>query len=67
MPDGHMNEVMIDEYPGEYVQGDFIGLAGETRTTRNDDQIQQRLRLRECGRWYEIRRMIYPRMINQMK
>ncbi len=54
VPSYEIQLVMIGEYPGEYVQGDFIVLAGETVATWDSDLSIQRLRWREDDRWFEI-------------
>jgi hypothetical protein len=60
VPSHEIQLVMIGEYPGEYVQGDFIVLAGETDATWVNDLSIQRLRWREDDRWFEIGAYISP-------
>ena len=60
VPSYEIQLVMIGEYPGEYVQGDFIVLAGETDATWVSDLSIQRLRWREDDRWFEIGAYISP-------
>ena len=60
VPSYEIQLVMIGEYPGEYVQGDFIMLAGETDATWVSDLSIQRLRWREDDRWFEIGANISP-------
>lgn len=60
VPSYEIQLVMIGEYPGEYVQGDFIVFAGETVATWESDLSIQRLRWREDDRWFEIGAYISP-------
>ena len=60
VPSYKIQMVMIGEYPGEYVRGDFIVLAGETVATWESDLSIQRLRWREDDRWFEIGAYISP-------
>ena len=60
VPSDAVQSVVVEGSPGEYLQGYFMVLAGETEAAWRDDPMLQRLRWREGDHWFEIQESIYP-------